>query len=40
MLSLERFNRDYWRQDALHAARTGLEKMHTMVRGTRREGSG
>lgn len=26
MLSLELFNRDYWKQDALEVARTGLEK--------------
>jgi len=27
MLSLELFNRDYWKQDAATVARTGLEKM-------------
>ncbi len=27
MLSLELFNRDYWKQDALTVARTGLERM-------------
>ncbi|MEJ7637620.1 MAG: TIM barrel protein [Singulisphaera sp.] len=32
MLSLELFNRDYWRQDALTVARTGLEKMRAVVR--------
>jgi sugar phosphate isomerase/epimerase len=32
VLSLELFNRDYWRQDALHVARTGLEKMRAVVR--------
>jgi 2-keto-myo-inositol isomerase len=32
MLSLELFNRDYWSQDALVVARTGLEKMRTAVR--------
>jgi sugar phosphate isomerase/epimerase len=32
MLSLELFNRDYWKQDALTVARTGLEKMRTAVR--------
>ena len=32
MLSLELFNRDYWRQDALTVARTGLEKMKAVVR--------
>jgi 2-keto-myo-inositol isomerase len=31
-LSLELFNRDYWRQDALTVARTGLDKMRTVVR--------
>jgi sugar phosphate isomerase/epimerase len=31
-LSLELFNRDYWQQDALLVARTGLEKMRTVVR--------
>jgi sugar phosphate isomerase/epimerase len=34
MLSLELFNRDYWNQDALVVARTGLEKMRALVRGT------
>jgi len=33
MLSLELFNRDYWSQDPLQVARTGLEKMRTLVRG-------
>ena len=32
MLSLELFNRDYWKQDALGVARTGLEKMRWLVR--------
>ncbi|MAV36472.1 MAG: xylose isomerase [Planctomycetaceae bacterium] len=32
MLSLELFNRDYWKQDPLHVARTGLEKMRRSVR--------
>jgi 2-keto-myo-inositol isomerase len=32
MLSLELFNRDYWKQDALRVARTGLEKMKHAVR--------
>jgi sugar phosphate isomerase/epimerase len=32
MLSLELFNRDYWKQDALAVARTGLEKMKALVR--------
>ena len=31
MLSLELFNRDYWAQDALVVARTGLEKMKAAV---------
>ena len=31
MLSLEVFNREYWRQDPLTVARTGLEKMKTLV---------
>ncbi len=30
-LSLELFNRDYWKQDALTVARTGLEKMKEAV---------
>lgn len=30
-LSLELFNRDYWKQDALLVARTGLEKMKAVV---------
>jgi 2-keto-myo-inositol isomerase len=30
-LSLELFNRDYWKQDALSVARTGLEKMRSVV---------
>jgi sugar phosphate isomerase/epimerase len=31
-LSLELFNRDYWKQDPLTVARTGLEKMRAVVR--------
>ena len=31
-LSLELFNRDYWKQDALAVARTGLEKTKTAVK--------
>jgi hypothetical protein len=31
-LSLEVFNREYWKQDALVVARTGLEKMRAAVR--------
>jgi len=34
VLSLELFNRDYWKQDALTVARTGLEKMRAAVRGS------
>jgi 2-keto-myo-inositol isomerase len=36
-LSLELFNRDYWKQDALAVARTGLEKMRAAVAGARSE---
>jgi sugar phosphate isomerase/epimerase len=32
VLSLELFNREYWTQDALTVARTGLEKMRAVVR--------
>jgi hypothetical protein len=32
MLSLELFNRDYWKQDALTVAKTGLEKTQASVR--------
>jgi hypothetical protein len=32
MLSLELFNRDYWKQDAFVVARTGLVKMQAAVR--------
>ena len=32
MLSLELFNKEYWMQDALSVARTGLEKMRAVVR--------
>jgi 2-keto-myo-inositol isomerase len=31
ILSLELFNRDYWKQDALTVARTGLEKMRALA---------
>jgi 2-keto-myo-inositol isomerase len=31
VLSLELFNREYWRRDALAVARTGLEKMRAVV---------
>jgi 2-keto-myo-inositol isomerase len=33
-LSLELFNRDYWKQDPLQVARTGLEKMRKVVQAT------
>lgn len=32
VLSLELFNREYWKQDAFQVARTGLEKMRAVVR--------
>jgi 2-keto-myo-inositol isomerase len=32
VLSLELFNREYWKQDALTVARTGLEKMRAVAR--------
>jgi sugar phosphate isomerase/epimerase len=38
MLSLELFNRDYWNQDALLVARTGLEKMRALVKSTAGKG--
>jgi sugar phosphate isomerase/epimerase len=31
VLSLELFNRSYWEQDPLHVAKTGLEKMRSLV---------
>jgi 2-keto-myo-inositol isomerase len=31
VLSLELFNQDYWKQDALSVAKTGLEKMRDLV---------
>lgn len=31
VLSLELFNRNYWKQDALHVAKTGLQKMKLSV---------
>src|SRR5258708_21194458 len=34
VLSLELFNRDYWRQDAFTVARTGLEKMRAVLAAT------
>ena len=30
-LSLELFNREYWKQDALKVAKTGLKKMKAVV---------
>jgi 2-keto-myo-inositol isomerase len=36
-LSLELFNRDYWKQDAALVARTGLEKLRAAVRAAMRE---
>ncbi len=35
MLSLELFNRDYWKQDPMTVARTGFEKMNALVQGVR-----
>jgi sugar phosphate isomerase/epimerase len=32
VLSLELFNRDYWKQDAMTVAKTGIEKMRKVVR--------
>ena len=32
VLSLELFNRDYWKQDAMEVAKTGLEKMKAVVK--------
>jgi sugar phosphate isomerase/epimerase len=37
VLSLELFNREYWKQDALHVARTGLEKMRAVVAASQEE---
>jgi sugar phosphate isomerase/epimerase len=34
VLSLELFNREYWKQDPLAVARTGLEKMKAVARGS------
>jgi sugar phosphate isomerase/epimerase len=34
LLSLELFNREYWKQDALVVAKTGLEKMKAAVKGS------
>jgi sugar phosphate isomerase/epimerase len=31
-LSLELFNREYWKQDAFQVAKTGLEKTRAAVR--------
>ena len=35
ILSLELFNREYWKQDAMLVARTGLEKMKAVVAAAR-----
>ncbi len=35
MLSLELFNRQYWKMDPLTVARTGFEKMEALVRSSR-----
>ena len=35
ILSLELFNEDYWKQDAMLVAKTGLEKMKAVVRAAR-----
>jgi hypothetical protein len=32
ILSLELFNRNYWNEEPLHVARTGLEKMKSLVK--------
>jgi sugar phosphate isomerase/epimerase len=31
VLSLELFNRTYWKEDPLHVAKTGLSKMKSLV---------
>jgi hypothetical protein len=31
VISLELFNRDYWKQDPLLVAKTGLQKLQTLV---------
>jgi 2-keto-myo-inositol isomerase len=36
-LSLELFNREYWKQDPLTVVRTGLDKMRTLVRASLKE---
>ena len=36
-LSLELFNREYWKQDALAVAKTGLEKMRTAVAASQKD---
>jgi 2-keto-myo-inositol isomerase len=39
MLSLEVFNREYWKQDPLTVARTGFEKLRALVEASRDEAS-
>jgi sugar phosphate isomerase/epimerase len=39
MLSLELFNRDYWKQDPLAVAQTGLAKMKALVRASEEQAS-
>jgi len=39
MLSLELFNRQYWKEDPLTVARTGLEKMKALVAASEQEPS-
>jgi sugar phosphate isomerase/epimerase len=39
-LSLELFNKEYWKQDALAVARTGLEKMRAVVNNALQESGG
>jgi hypothetical protein len=39
MLSLELFNRQYWKQDPLAVARTGLEKMQEVIRASQADAS-
>lgn len=39
MLSLELFNRQYWKEDPLTVARTGLQKMKALVGASEQESS-
>jgi len=39
MLSLELFNRQYWKEDPLTVARTGLQKMKALVVASEQEPS-